>query len=60
MNAKMAQYTQVILQEIGAKYVTVAYEEWCEITVGLTAVLKIVDAPLMELTIMQRKFMQNI
>ncbi len=59
----MAQYTQVILQETGAKYVTVAYDDWCEITVQysvLTAVLKIVDAPLVELANMQRKLMQNI
>ncbi len=39
MNAKMAQYTRVILQETSAKYGTVAYDDWCEITVGLTVVL---------------------
>ena len=39
MDAKIAQYTQVMLQETGAKYGTVAYDDWCEITVGLTVVL---------------------
>ncbi len=40
MNAKMAQYIGVMLQESGAKYGTVlAYDDWCEITVGLTVLL---------------------
>ncbi len=35
----MAQYTQVNLQEKRAKYGTVAYDDLCEITIGLTVVL---------------------